>query len=528
MTESPPPLARQADPPTKRAELFQRSGPLVQWRTRLSVRISPGLLTALGLLLFGAVWLAHLSYTSLSPPADNIEQLTWVHALEWGYYKHPPLPTWLLWMPVRLFGAHAWTSYATGAVFTLGSMWLLWWLVSQLRGLRFATLALLAALCITYYNGRLYYYNHNILLMFFSTVSAALCWKAWTTGRQLWWAALGVALGLGMLTKYQIAVTMLSVLVFWLTQRGWSDARQRRGLLLAALLALLMFVPHLQWLRAHDFGPIEYAVESSLGVQLSALQRLADVSNWLADQLLSRALAAWLLLAAALYCLRRGAEPAVPPERPFTSPRHHNAGGALLLSWGLVPLLFTSLVGIAAGSVLQMQWGTAFLLFAVPAAMELSGSRVQWWRVPLKPTLKAFAVIQVFLLLLSHLTSARGPVILRNQHWRNFDSQALASQVEAPARVALLGQPICVVSGPAVLAGALALQLTERPLVLIDGRYDRSPWVSTDLVRRCGMLQLQQDAPLPGGKPVGPMFPGFSWRIDAPELSPIGATVPSI
>src|SRR5256885_10565865 len=24
---------------------------------------------------------------------DNLEQLTWVHSLEWGYYKHPPLPT---------------------------------------------------------------------------------------------------------------------------------------------------------------------------------------------------------------------------------------------------------------------------------------------------------------------------------------------------------------------------------------------------------------------------------------------------
>ena len=67
------------------------------------------------LLLFGAVWLAHLSYTSLSPPTDNIEQLTWVGALEGGYYKHPPLPTWLFWVPVQLFGVTAWTSYVVGA-----------------------------------------------------------------------------------------------------------------------------------------------------------------------------------------------------------------------------------------------------------------------------------------------------------------------------------------------------------------------------------------------------------------------------
>ena len=165
------------------------------------LRDRPVLGMALGLLVYATVWLAHLTSTSLSPPADNIEQLVWVHALEWGYYKHPPLPTWLLWIPVKLFGARAWTSYATGAVITLASMGIFWRLVSRLRGARFATLALLAVLCISYFTGRIYYYNHNIVLLLLSTASAALSWKAWTTGRQWWWAALGGTLGLGLLTK---------------------------------------------------------------------------------------------------------------------------------------------------------------------------------------------------------------------------------------------------------------------------------------------------------------------------------------
>ena len=103
-----------------------------------------------------------------------------------------------------------------------------------------------------------------------------------------------------MLTKYQAAVTMASVLVFWLSQRGWRDAQQRLGLLLATLIALLMFVPHLQWLRSHDFGPVAYAIESSIGAKLSFMDRLADVCIWLLDQLLNRSLAAWLLLAIAV------------------------------------------------------------------------------------------------------------------------------------------------------------------------------------------------------------------------------------
>ena len=491
------------------------------WLVRQRARGRPGLWVTLGLLMFAAVWLAHLSRTSLSPPTDNIEQLTWVHSLEWGYYKHPPLPTWLFWVPVRLFGASAWTSYAAGAACTLASVGLLWRLLSQLRGMRYATLALLAVLCITYYNGRLYYYNHNTVLMLFATASASLCWTAFKTGRLRWWATLGVALGLGALAKYQIAVTITSVLVFWLWQRGWRDARHRLGLLLAALIALLMFVPHLEWLRSHDFGPIRYAMQTSLGVHLGALARWADAAHWLVDQLLNRALPAWLLLAAARYGSLRSAPPTASTSTPRTV---DDASRALLLSWGVVPLLFMPLVGVAAGADLQLHWGTPFLLFAVPAAMELLGAHVRWSHVMPSPTAKAFAVIQALLLLLSHLTSPRGPEVLRDHGWRTFDASALAARLEPLAHEALAGGTICVVSGPAEPAGALALRLADHPLVLIDGRYDRSPWVSADRVHRCGMLELQQGTALPGGRSVGSAFPGLSWRVLPPAAVLVGGS----
>ena len=28
-----------------------------------------------------------------APHGDNVEQLNWSHGLQWGYLKHPPLPT---------------------------------------------------------------------------------------------------------------------------------------------------------------------------------------------------------------------------------------------------------------------------------------------------------------------------------------------------------------------------------------------------------------------------------------------------
>ena len=494
------------------------SAPAGEWRVRgwlegPRTRLRPAGLVSLILLIFGIVWLTHLSSTSLSPPTDNIEQLTWVGSLEGGYYKHPPLPTWLFWLPAKLFGATALTSYVVGATFTLGAMALLGGLLLRTRGWRYATLALLAVLCITYYNGRLNYYNHNVVLMFFVTASAALCWKAHSTGRLGWWAALGAALGLGALAKYQIAVTMACVLAFWLQQRGWRDPESRLGLLLASLISMLMFVPHLQWLRSHDFAPIHYAMDSSLGAHLAPQVRLGESFHWLVDQVMNRAAPAWMLLGWVVYASRSKAP--TRQVRVASTSTTGESSRALLLIWGIVPLLFMPLVGLIVGADLQLQWGTPFLLFAVPAAMEFASSRVAWSHSALRPALSAFAVIQMLLLVLSHVTSPRGPQALQDHHWRAFDGAALARAI-APAAREMLGGPICIVSGPASAVGALALELPERPSVLIDGRYDQSPWVDKQVVANCGAVELSDGPPLEGGTAVGSGFPGLTWRVQRP------------
>lgn len=460
-----------------------------------------------GLVLFAACWLVLLACTSLAPPVDNIEQLTWVRSLQWGYYKHPPLTTWLLWAPAKLLGLYAWTTYVTGAAFTLAAVWLLWALLRELRGSRYATLALGAVLCITYYNDRLYYFNHNVVLMFFASAALALCWRATSQRSLRWWAALGVVLGLGSLAKYQMAVVFASVLTYWMYIQGWRDQTQRTGLLLAGLIALIIFTPHLAWLRTNDFGPIHYALETSIGAHLPGGARSVQAGNWLLDQVLNRALPAWVLLIVALYSRRR----AVPthPERSRVIALER-PGRALLVIWGVVPLVFMPLVGLLLGAELQLQWGTSFLLFAVPAVMELPRSAAAWsgWR--LKPTFKAFMVVQILMIAVNFITSPRGPAIARDTHWRSFPLNELAVAVGGPARNALAGEPICVVSGPAALASALALELPERPLVLIDGRYDRSPWVNAHPTKPCGMLQLSDSSEY--AKRVGGRFPGLTWR----------------
>ena len=485
----------------------------------------------IGGLIFAALWLGLLGATSLTPPIDNIEQLTWVRSLEWGYYKHPPLPTWLLWPVVQLLGLRSIATYLLGAIITLSALGLAAHLLLLMRGPRFAATALLAMLCITFYNGRLYYYNHNTVLFLFVVGSAWATWQAFSRRSLGWWAVVGLMLGLGSLCKYQIVVAGASVAVLWVQQRAWRDPVHLAGAVLATGVGLLILLPHAVWLVQNDFLPIHYAVNSSLGANLAQQQRPALVSNWLVDLLFNRMLPAWLLLLFALAGRRAAAggrpealsetqsetrqdtRPDIPaPDHRF---RHQRLSRALLLSFGGVPLVSLAAMGLVGGVHLQLQWGTAFAALLVPAVMALLTdcgfvfSRQVLWRA-----FKAFLVLQLLLLGLNALTSPLGPERWQSSHWCRFKSADLAQAIAEPARQSA-GAPIQIIEGPANFAGALALEMPERPKVLIDGNLAFSPWLGRDSLLRCNRLQLSRsDGPHDASwQAAGPQFPDIHWRV---------------
>lgn len=494
------------------------AAPALLARARELAARNPGWTALAGVLLFAFVWLLELACTSMAPPVDNVEQLVWIRQLAWGYYKHPPLPTFLMWLAVHVTGLNAWTSYLLGAATILGGMALFWRLLRELRGVRYANIALLATLCITFYNGRLNWYNHNTVLLVEVAAAALFTWRAFERRQLRWWLAIGVTLGLGAITKYEIAISGLSLALFWLAQRGWRERMHRLGALLALLVALLIFTPHLLWLHAHDFGPVAYAMESSLGVSLSPAERSLHTLAWLLDEVFNRAAPALLLLGA-MYWKTRGRKAVAAAGE--ADPQRRRASRQLLLAWGLVPLLFMPALGLVTGAELQLQWGTPFLLFLVPCVMELAAPG-RWDRASQGAAWAGFAALQVLLLAINIVTSPLGP--FADDHWRKFSAERLEEAIVPEAR-RRLGGPIRVIVGPIGDAGALALVLPGQPLVLIDGRYDHSPWVSPELLATCGALQLlRTPTPGPGLTASGPPFQNLYWRVLRPAANAAGCS----
>ena len=146
--------------------------------------------------------------------------------------------------------------------------------------------------------------------------------------------------------------------------------------------------------------------------------------------------------------------------------------------------------------------------------------------MPPRAALVAFLVVQAALMLRMALVAPTGGAIARKpDDWRYFDSRALAEALHAPAMRAL-GGPVRLVSGPPAEAGALALRLPERPLVLIRASRVSAP-APADLASRCGALELKRAPARPEGfEPVAAEFRNLYWRVRRPDGNGCGASDP--
>ncbi|MFD1710558.1 glycosyltransferase family 39 protein [Ottowia sp. GY511] len=453
------------------------------------------------LLAFVGAWTALSVWLYPTPPIDNVEQLVWREALAWGYYKHPPLPTWLLAAASPAWPATPLLTYALSAGSMVLTLLLFHATVRRLLGRGDALLAVLGALCLTYATDRLPIYNHNVVMLPLIAGTLSLLWRVTERPRVRTWAAIGVLLGLGMLAKYQMALVALCMLAWWVRIGGWRSPAHRRGLALAVFLATLVFAPHLLWLAHADWAPLSYASDSSLGAHLPLADRPAHVLLWVADWMGNRLAPAWVLVFSVAGMLGCSRARAVHP--PGSAPGRLKRDFLLLAGFG--PMAIMASLCLAGGIFLQMKWSTAFALWTLPAVLVLLPRR---WRLgdaaPPPATWWLWVALQAalfFYTLRMSEVSARGP--MDTGGWKQRDFAVLARTITGET------DRVDLINGPYGMAGMLARHLPGRPRVLIDGQLARSPWLSAIDLEKGRIISVWPTCHPPAE--ASALAPGWAW-----------------
>lgn len=179
--------------------------------------------------------------------------------LAWGYVAYPPLTPWLAHMSMALFGDSLSVFRVPAALAQSIAMLLAGLIAGELGGRRmaqvFASLAVACAPLSMLMGSMLMYTSIDYLWV------VLLAWtllRVANGGDARWWLGVGLAIGLGMMTRY----TML----FWVAGvvAGVLATPLRRHLhgpwlWAGVVVSLLLFLPNAWWQWQHDFIYLDFA-----------------------------------------------------------------------------------------------------------------------------------------------------------------------------------------------------------------------------------------------------------------------------
>ena len=449
---------------------------VARWAARRDCAPAPWIATA-----FVALWVFVFAALSDGQWGDNLEQLVWAHGVEWGYHKHPPLPTWLLAATIALAGPAAWWPIALAGVCTAATGWLTYRIARELLGEPWALLALLAWGLQQAFSNRASLFNHNTVMMLAvaATVWSVLRAAQSRRGNGWWWLVAGATAAAALLAKYQSLVPLTGV-VLALTLSGAMRRREvREGVVLAIVVAAAATAPHVVWLLGHDFAPLRYA--SQPGTVLGAEDHVREVVGFVGQQL---RVVFPALLFCALVCLR--VKESAPVDTATAERRTRNAWLIGLIGF---PFAATLLAGPVFGLQLQNHWGFQSLQFAGLALAWALRTRVSASQRRWIATAAALHVLFVGLAV-ADLAVAVGWQEGRSD--ARYPARALAAAVARDWQNAATC-PLRLVIGPSFEAGVVSAYNGGTAHVLEDGDARKSPWIDARASDRTGAVYISND-----------------------------------
>jgi 4-amino-4-deoxy-L-arabinose transferase-like glycosyltransferase len=185
--------------------------------------------------------------------SDEAYYRLWSHHLNAGYYDHPPMIAWFVWLGVHMVGDNALGARLASLAAAAATTALIYDL-ARLSGLPNTT----AQRASIWFNATLLIGVEGWLAL--PDAPLTLFWTAglWSAlkavrGRPCWWLACGVAAGLACLSKYSGLFLAPGLLAWLLASPGRRTALATPWPYLGAAIALAVFAVNFAWNAGHEW-----------------------------------------------------------------------------------------------------------------------------------------------------------------------------------------------------------------------------------------------------------------------------------
>jgi len=424
-----------------------------------------------------AIWTLVPALTQPNAPLDAVEMLYWGHEWEWGYYKHPPLASWVAEIASVLDNSEAWPTYLVSQICIVGCFWAAWSMARKVLPPWPALTAPLLMEACHYYNFTTPELNNNILAKIAWALSVLFLYNAITRQRAIHWVATGVCLGLAMLSKYDAAILIVALVAFSLVHPRARRCWRTSGPYLMSFVALALFSPHLFWLVKNDFPTIRYFFERSENSG-GWLGHVTNPIGFAGAQLMAVGLV--LLICCKLFGKRWTAR-SNSDDEPSSFQRQYLA----VVLFG--PFALVLLLSLVTGAHVRSMWGSPmwthlglFLLLQ----FETRGTDDAY-----RSVVRYCMIITVGLAVVFGARNVLSPHLRSKPSRIHYPGRALAEAVDQRWHERY-EQPLPLVGGLWWMAGNVGLYYPGRVSVYADMSTDKSPWATDERLARDGGVIL--------------------------------------
>lgn len=424
------------------------------------------------LILYFVIWIVAPFILSASYPLDVPEGIYWGREWQWGYYKHPPFSSWVLYSFYYVFG-HIGPYFLSQCTIVL-SLWIAYLFGTELMSRQRAFIGALFLLAIFYYTWPSLEFNHNIAQMPVWLGLAYIFYLALKHNRLQYWLVLGLLAGIGMLIKYTVAVLLLSILIFsvlthyrriWLSFKPW----------LALVIAIAIFSPNLYWLMQHDWISITYA--SARSAEDANRNGHFAALGYLATQLINH-----LPLLIILICTRT--------RLSFKQPKKiMGQNDWFYLLWmGLFPTVMLVLVGLVFGVGLRDMWGMPMWGLSGLIVVAMIPEQL-WSQQKYTSLLKGISIWVAIVTLLMIIYISFGARIRHKPSRMDWPQTAMAHEADQQWQ-SLSSCQMDSITGSDWPVLLIASYSKFSPSVMISGKAVYSPWMSEQRLHQHGTLAI--------------------------------------
>lgn len=426
------------------------------------------------LLIHLAVWTC-IALVRTVMPTDALEGVYWGGLHDFGTPKHPPFAGWVTYWVYSIFKTD-FSVYLISQLFIfLGFVY-----IYKLGKIFFnESRAMLSVIilegCWVYsYITGYYGFNPDVILLGMLPLITYYFYKVVTENKNIDWILFGIFVGICFLNKYQTALVLIPMFIWVIAFKR--DVFKNKMFYLSALIAFVIFSPHILWMIEYDFFPLLYFEGEFKNNTL--IRHIVAPLVFLIMQI--AAIAGTLVIYAALKLKQKSKFNLnfdVKDQKTW-----------LLILLGFTPLFIHLCMGIFEGGTMRPRWGFEFLyLTGIMLFYFFPTKEIERKDFDFAVKLSYVAMLIIFIALGTLLSveknyRSRYPVSVIYNDMNNIWAQNFNT-------------PLKYFGGYIEWTLPLTIYNDSHPQIILDTNGYKNPWIDEDDLKASGIIVIDRTIP---------------------------------